>query len=256
MRKLSDLIDVLRGDNGCPWDRVQKPGDILSDLIEEAYELQWAYEEHDREEVLEELGDVVFVLVFALRLIQEEYPDFTLDQITSLTYDKIKRRHPHVFGDAVANTTDEGLAHWNLVKDQENKRKGHGDNLFSKLPGTLSPMRRAEKIQKRAARIGFDWDDTSGILEKIREEIDELESAVNQKSEGLVAAEIGDLFFSVLNLSRFLNIDAEKALVGANAKFIKRFLAMEKLVAEDGRRLDDMNLEEMDGYWDRVKQGE
>lgn len=256
LEKLFDLIDVLRGENGCPWDREQDATGILSDLVEETYELQWAHAQNEKEEILEELGDVVFVLVFAIRLLQEEYPDLTLDHVTSLAHDKIKRRHPHVFGDAVARTKDEGLAHWNRMKDEENKAKPASSGTFEDVPGSLPPIRRAEKIQRRAASVGFDWADTSGIMKKIREEIDELETVLHDGSDSLTEAEVGDLFFSVLNLSRFLNIDMDKALTGANAKFVRRFVAMEKLVAADGRRLSDMTLEEMDSYWDKVKERE
>ena len=254
LKKLSDLIDILRGEDGCPWDRAQKAGDILSDLVEEVHELQWAYAQDSREEVHEELGDVVFVLVFALKLLQAENPELTLERIASDVYDKIKRRHPHVFGDDVARTKDEGLAHWNRMKEQESK--GKSDNVFSNLPGMLPPVRRAEKIQRRAAKVGFDWSDTSGIVRKIREEIDELETVLEDGREGLSEGELGDLFFSVINLSRFLNIDAEKALTVTNAKFVKRFLEMERLAAESGRRLDSMTLEEMDHYWEKAKKEE
>jgi tetrapyrrole methylase family protein/MazG family protein len=247
LRKLSDLIDILRGENGCPWDREQKAG-------EEVYELQWAHAEDKKENVFEELGDVVFVLVFALKLLQEDYPEFTLARITSLVHDKIERRHPHVFGDAVAQTKAEGLAHWNRMKEQE--KRSTGEHVFSGLPGNLPPMRRAEKIQRRAARTGFDWPDTTGIIQKIREETDELEAVLRDDERALSEGELGDLFFSVINLSRFLNMDAEKALSRTNAKFIERFLAMEKLAAADGHPLSAMNLDEMDSYWERAKRDE
>jgi tetrapyrrole methylase family protein/MazG family protein len=254
LRKLSDLIDVLRGEDGCPWDREQKPADILSDLVEEVYELQWAHAQNQRDDVLEELGDVVFVLVFAIKLLQEEHPEFTLDRVTSLVHDKIRRRHPHVFGNAVARTKDEGLEHWNRMKAQENKDRDASE--FSGIPGKLPPMRRAEKIQRRAARVGFDWPDTTGIVKKIREEIDELEAVIKEGHQGLSESELGDLFFAVINLSRFLNIDAEKALAATNAKFMKRFQTMKKLATEDGHRLDTMGLEEMDHYWEEAKRDE
>lgn len=254
LRKLSDLIDVLRGENGCPWDIAQKPAGILSDLVEEVHELQWAHAEGKREAVREELGDVVFVLVFALKLLQETYPDISLDDVTSAVYEKIHRRHPHVFGNHVATTKEEGLAHWNRVKAGETKA-GREENVFADLPGSLPPIRRAEKIQRRAAGVGFDWADTVGIFRKIREEIDELEIALRGRREE-AEGELGDLFFSVINLSRFLNVDGEKALTAANAKFVARFLKMEKLAADDGRRLASMTLDEMDGYWERAKASE
>jgi MazG family protein len=237
LRKLSDLIDVLRAEDGCPWDRAQKPADILSDLVEEVYELQWAYAERQREAIREELGDVIFVLVFALKLLREEYPEISLGEVTSAVHDKIYRRHPHVFGDDTARTQEEGLAHWNRMKAMEGKTRQ--DDAFADIPGMLPPIRRAEKIQRRAADVGFDWTDTAGIFGKIREEIDEVEAALQSRRDR-ITDELGDLFFAVINLSRFLNVDGEKALTGANAKFISRFLKMEKLAAADGRHLASM----------------
>lgn len=252
LERLSELIKILRGDKGCPWDRAQTPRDILSDLVEETSELQWAYEQSIEEEVLEELGDVVFVLVFAIQLLEEQYPDLSLEKASQGAYDKIKRRHPHVFGDALARSKDEGLAHWNRMKAEERRNKKAPDHIFDDIPGALSPVRRAEKIQRRAARVGFDWPDTRGIFEKIREEIDELERALDH-SDTEREEELGDLLFSVLNLTRFLGIEGEKALNGTNAKFIRRFLHMEALARHDGRTLADMKLEEMDEYWERAK---
>ena len=255
LKKLFDLIDTLRGEDGCPWDRAQTPAGIISDLVEEVHELQWAYAQNGREDIFEETGDVVFVLTFALKLLQEEYPELTLERITSAAHDKIMRRHPHVFGNDVAKTKDEGLAHWNRVKAQEKEQRA--DNIFADLPGKLPPVRRSEKIQRRAARVGFDWSDTRGIIKKIREEVDELEKTLEDgEDRTLSEGELGDLFFSVINLSRFLNIDAEKALTATNAKFVRRFLAMEQLIANDDRRLEGMTLEEMDRYWELAKREE
>jgi tetrapyrrole methylase family protein/MazG family protein len=253
LKRLFDLISTLRGENGCPWDREQQPKDILSDLIEETYELQWAHAHEDKADLLEEMGDVVFVLVFAIQLLQEEHPDFTLERITSFAYDKIKRRHPHVFGDAVAGNKDEGLAHWNRMKAEEKRAKNRQQTIFDDVPGNLSPLRRAEKIQRRAAHVGFDWPDTKGIFEKIQEETTELKDAIDREAADELEQEIGDLYFSVVNLSRFLKVDAEKAITRTNAKFVSRFLVMEKLIEADGLSLDDMSLSEMDQYWERAK---
>lgn len=256
LKRLDDLIRTLRGENGCPWDREQTAKDILSDLVEETYELQWAHAQNDRAEVLEELGDVIFVLVFAMQLLREEDPDVTLESASEFALDKIVRRHPHVFGDEVAKSRSEGLAHWNRMKDEEKAAKGRPETIFDDVPGNLSPLRRAEKIQQRAARVGFDWPDTKGIFAKIREEVDELEEELGDGSEEAREEELGDLLFSVLNLTRFINIDGEKALARTNAKFIRRFLEMETRAGSDGRRLKDMTLEEMDRYWEQTKQND
>jgi tetrapyrrole methylase family protein/MazG family protein len=253
LKRLYELIKVLRGENGCPWDQAQKPEGILSDLVEEAYELQWAYAQGVQEDVLEELGDVAFVLVFAAQLLEEAFPGTTLEEAARAAHDKIKRRHPHVFGDAVARSKEEGLAHWNRMKAEEKRGRGGAATIFDDIPGGLSPVRRAEKIQRRAARVGFDWPDTPGIFDKIREEIAELEVALKGDDSETSEEELGDLLFSVLNLTRFLGVDGEKSLSQANAKFIRRFLDMQNLIEADGRSIDGMTLEEMDRYWDQAK---
>lgn len=251
LKKLSDLVDTLRGEGGCPWDQEQKARDILSDLVEEVHEFQWAHADGTREDVAEEGGDVLFVLVFAIKLLQEEFPELTLEHLTSRVHEKIIRRHPHVFGDQTAGTKEEGLAHWNRMKAEEKKHSR--PDIFSDIPGALPPVRRAEKIQRRAARVGFDWPDSRGIFDKLREEIDELETAIETAKKELTEEEVGDLLFSVINLSRFLNIDSEKALTGTNAKFVRRFRVMEGLIKSDRGRLENMSLEEMDRYWEKAK---
>jgi MazG family protein len=192
------------------------------------------------------------VLTFAIHLLQEKDPGFNLEKIASHAYDKIKSRHPHVFGDQVANTKEEGLAHWDRIKETERQKKG-ATKMFSDIAGGLSPIRKAEKIQKRAAARGFDWPDAMGVLAKIREEIDEVEQELCGDPATMNEDEIGDLYFSVVNLSRFLKIDGEKSLARANAKFIKRYHRMEKLVAADDKNFEKMTLEEMDAYWERAK---
>jgi tetrapyrrole methylase family protein/MazG family protein len=256
LKRLFDLIETLRGENGCPWDRDQKARDILSDLVEETCELQWAYEQGEAADTLEELGDVIFVLVFAMQLLAEEYPNITLERASQDAYDKIKRRHPHVFGDEVARSKQEGLGHWNRMKQEEKRARAKPQHIFDDIAGSLSPVRRAEKIQRRAARVGFDWPDTSGIFAKIREEVDELEHAFAEGHNGQREEELGDLLFSVLNLTRFVGVEGEKALSGTNAKFIKRFVQMEALAKSDGRALTDMTLEEMDKYWEQAKKAD
>jgi len=253
LQKLFDMIEILRGKDGCPWDQAQTTENIVSDLLGEVYELQWAVENGAPDEILDEMGDVVFVLVFTLHLLREGNPEFTLENFVQQGYDKIYRRHPHVFGDEVANTREEGLAHWDRMKAEERAAKAKPSDLFDDIPGNLSPIRMAEKIQKAAARTGFDWDDTSGVISKLREEIEEVQATIGESSGSRVEEEIGDLYFSVINLSRFLKIDGERALAGANAKFVRRYRAMAELVRNDNRTLNEMTLEEMDTYWERAK---
>ncbi len=253
VEKLFDLVRVLRSEEGCPWDRAQTVEDILSDLIEEAYELQWARASQAPEEVFEEAGDVLFVLLFAIALLQEKDTTFTLERIADHAHDKIKRRHPHVFGDAVATTAGESLVHWNNVKAEEQREKPARFQSPSDVPANFSPIRRAEKMQKLAARAGFDWRDPAGIVEKIREETDEVEALLHNDPTPQIAEEIGDLFFSVVNLSRFLGVDAEASFAAANAKFAARYDAMVALIRRDGHRLEDLTLEDMDRYWEKTK---
>ena len=254
LQHLSQLIDVLRGEDGCPWDREQKAEDILSDLVEEVHELQWAHAEGNAAGVLEESGDVLFVAAFALKLLGEAYEGLTVERAVAQVHEKIVRRHPHVFGDKSAGSKEEGLAHWNRMKAAEKEHRGQDE--LADIPGSLPPVRRAEKIQRRVARFGFDWADTRGIFAKLREEIDELEDAVDRDDRVETVREVGDLIFSVINLSRFLEIDAEQALTDTNAKFVRRYRSMKGLIAADKKNLDAMTLEEMDRYWERAKREE
>ncbi len=255
--ELFGLVRFLRGENGCPWDRAQTVDTILSDLIEEAYELQWARAGLSSRDVFEETGDVLFVLVFAVALLQETDPSFDLDNVASHAYEKIKRRHPHVFGDAVAKTPTESLTHWNRIKAEEKKGEPQVTRTFSDVPGNLPPLRRADKIQRIAADAGFDWPDAAGIIAKIREELHEVEELLaggaRRDAAPQIVEEIGDLFFSVSNLSRFLDIDPEQSLTRANSKFVARYRAMEDLARRDGRRVEDLTLGEMDRYWEEAK---
>lgn len=256
LQRLFDLLAILRGEDGCPWDRAQTPDRILSDLIEETYELQWAYAQGSEDEILDETGDVVFVLVFALVLLQEKYPRFTLKRITQHAHDKIRRRHPHVFENAVARTKEEGLAHWNRMKAEERGLRPASGSPFRDVPGNLTAIRRAEKVQTRASRHGFDWTNARDVLAKIREELDEVERHLADDATGLLEDELGDLYFAVVNLSRFLHLDGEKVLTGATAKFIARYERMTALAEEDGHAFANLTLDEMERYWQRAKRDE
>jgi MazG family protein len=248
---LFDLIARLRAPDGCPWDRAQRLDDVLSDLIEEAYELEWSAREHGEHELFEEFGDVLFVFCFALFIKHETSPNFTLAALADYAHDKIKARHPHVFGDARAETPDESLVHWERIKAEERTQKG--GRALDGVAGNLPPLRHAVKIQERAGAIGFDWDDAAGTVAKLREEIDELEAALRTGLRDDIEDEMGDVVFAAANVSRFLKIDADEALRRSTSKFIRRFNAMEAMVQGDGRRFEDMTLAEMNAYWERAK---
>jgi MazG family protein len=251
LQRVFDLIARLRGENGCPWDRAQTLDDVLSDLIEEAYELEWAGAHHGDAELLDEMGDVLFVLCFAVAIKRETAPGFTIDALAAHAHDKIKGRHPHVFGNETAATTDESLVHWERAKAAERARKNAG--TLDGIAGNLPPLRHAVKVQERAASVGFDWSEVAPVLAKMREEIAELEAAIASGDRAAVKDEMGDVLFSAANVCRFLKLDADEALQSTTSKFIRRFRAMEDMIRADGKRIEAMTLDEMDAYWERVK---
>ncbi len=251
LQRLFQLIARLRGEDGCPWDRAQKLDDVLSDLIEEAYELEWAGAHHGPAELLDEMGDVLFLLCFALSIRRETDPDFTLARVAQHAHDKIKGRHPHVFGDEKAETPEESIVHWEKSKAAERARRG--ESALSGVAGNLPPLRHAVKVQDRAASVGFDWDETPPVLAKLHEEVGELEHALRGGNRAEIADEMGDVLFAAANVARFLKVDADEVLQQSTSKFIRRFETMEAMIHADGRRMEDMKLEEMDTYWERAK---
>jgi MazG family protein len=251
LQNLFSLITHLRGENGCPWDRKQRLDDVLSDLIEEAYELEWAGTHHGPDELLDEMGDVLFLLCFALTVRREMDPDFTLARVATHAHDKIKSRHPHVFGDARADTPEESIVHWEKSKAAERAKRGEG--ALEGVAGNLPPLRHAVKILDRAGSTGFDWDEIPPVIGKLHEEIAELEHALKSGDQAAIEDETGDVLFAAANVARFLKIDADEALQRSTSKFIRRFELMEGMIRADGRRFEDMTLDEMDVYWERAK---
>jgi MazG family protein len=251
LQKVFELIARLRGPDGCPWDRAQTLDDVLSDLIEEAYELEWAGTHYGDAELLDEMGDVLFVLCFAMAIKRETSPEFSLDAIAAHAHEKIYNRHPHVFGSEKAATPEESIVHWERVKAAERAKKRVG--TLDGIAGNLPALRHAVKVQERAAGVGFDWDNVKPVIAKLREEIDELEKALESGDRHHIMHEMGDVIFSSANVCRFLKIDADEALQLSTSKFITRFQTMEQRIAADGRKLEAMTLDEMDAYWNRVK---
>lgn len=254
IHRVFELIARLRGPDGCPWDRAQSLDDVLSDLIEEAYELEWAGTHHGNAEIFDEMGDVLFVLCFAIAIKRETSPDFTLDAIAAHAHEKIYNRHPHVFGTEKAATPEESLVHWERTKARERALKKEG--TLDGIAGNLPALRHAVKVQERVAGVGFDWDSVKPVIAKLREEIEELERALESGDRDHIKHEMGDVIFSSANVSRFLKIDADEALQISTSKFIKRFQTMETRIATDGKKLDAMTLDEMDVYWNRAKSEE
>lgn len=253
IHELVELIGRLRGEGGCPWDRELTLGEVISSIIEEAYELEWANQNGNPDEVFDELGDVLFLTVFAATLFRETAPEASIAAIAGRAHEKITRRHPHVFGDEQARSREESIEHWNRVKAREKRRRPRPESALGDIMENHPPVRRAERVQRAAAAVGFDWHDAHGIMEKLDEEVDELRTVLTDGSRDEIRDEIGDILFTIVNLARFLDIDTEGALSHSNAKFITRFISMERLIRKDDRKLTDMTLEEMDRYWDRVK---
>lgn len=244
----------LRGPNGCPWDREQKLDDIISYLIDESYELLQAEKAKDWPAVEEELGDVLFTVLFAHELMIEKRKT-SLPRILARVHEKIVNRHPHVFGGTKAATSAESLAEWERIKRAE-KPEPRAQRVLDSVPDALPPLRRAAAVQKKAAAVGFDWPDCRGILDKLREETAELSAEIDRDSREGIKDEIGDILFTVVNLARRLDVDAESVLEGTTAKFIERFGALESEARRRGRKLPAMSLDEMEDLWQRSKRRE
>lgn len=249
---IEDLIKItklLRSENGCPWDKVQTHESIRRDFIEETYEVVEAINDCDTEHLKEELGDVLEQVVFHAD-IEEDAGRFNFDDVADGIVKKLIFRHPNVFGDVKTETAEDVLAGWDALKMEEKHQETAADTMNA-VAKSLPALWRAEKVQKKAAKVGFDWDSAEGALDKLGEELSELKEAVQNGTN--IEEELGDLLFSAVNLSRFVKVDAEAALTGATNKFIARFTEMEKLALTQGIKLNDMSLEEMDKLWAVVK---
>ena len=255
--RVKNLMAKLRAPDGCPWDREQDFSDIARYTIEEAYEVADAIAKNDMAHLREELGDLLFQTVFHSR-IAEETGAFNLDDVTDDLVRKMVRRHPHVFGDAHERSAEQQVAEWEEVKAQERATKQTKNNnknksLLDDVALALPALMRAEKLQKRAARVGFDWPNLDGVVDKIMEEAQELKEASASLDADAIEDEMGDLLFAVTNLARKLGVDPEVALRRTNDKFTRRFKFVEAGAEKDGKELPDMTLEEMDALWDAAK---
>lgn len=248
---LIDIVEILRGENGCPWDKEQTHESIKKDIVEECYEVLDAIEKKDNDAIIEELGDVLFQVMFHAS-IGNEKDEFTLLDITDGISNKMIYRHPHVFGNVNVNTTEDVLVNWDELK----KHEKNFENLTDELNGVakaLPALIRAKKIQKKAKKVGFDWDDISGAFEKVKEELNEVMDVYKSEKMVRIKEEIGDLLFSCVNVSRFLEIDPEEALNLTTDKFIRRFSYIENKAKEMNSNLEEMSLSDMDKLWDEAK---
>lgn len=248
---LCDVVRVLRSEVGCPWDREQDHRSIRNDLIEETYEVIEAIDNDDPVLLREELGDVMLQAVFH-SVIEEEVGRFDINGVTDEICKKLIHRHPHVFGDVVADTTDKVLENWDKIKSDEKSRQTVYSQMES-IPPMLPALMRARKIGSRAAKVGFDFPTVEQAYKKIEEESQELKEAIGTEH---AHEEIGDLLFSVVNVARLLGIDPEQALNDSNKKFMSRFEKLENSILAEGKDMRDMSIDELDSYYNRAKQSE
>jgi len=247
---LLDIMERLRGEGGCPWDREQTRDSLKPYLIEEAYEAVEAIEDGRPEAMIEELGDVLFQIVFHAQ-IGRERGEFTMSDLLQRLSQKMVRRHPHVFGDRVVGSAKEALAQWESIKQSE--ADGKRRSVLEGIPRSLPALLRAQRMQVKAARVGFDWKGPAAAWTKVREEIQEVDEALGQEDRARIQEEFGDLLFSLVNVARLLDLDAEDSLQQAIQKFRRRFVEMEAEIAARGARLADTSLEALDCAWEAVK---
>jgi tetrapyrrole methylase family protein/MazG family protein len=249
--RLIEIVARLRGPGGCPWDREQTPSTLRGGLVEETYECVEAIDEKDPGHIAEELGDL-FLLVTMLSYMHQQENLFTIADVLDTVCDKLIRRHPHVFGELKVKDSAEVLDNWAKIKVQMEGRRPK-DSIIDEVSAGLPPLDRAWKLQKKAAKAGFDWPDIAGVTAKIREELEETEEAARNETAEALETELGDLLFSVVNLCRFLKVEPSLALRRTNEKFVSRFRYVEKKMKETGREMKKENLAVMDGYWNDAK---
>ena len=255
---MNDLLAImarLRDKNGgCPWDIEQDFSTIAPYTIEEAYEVADAIAANDMHALKDELGDLLFQVVFHAQMATEA-GHFSFDDVVKNVNEKMLRRHPHVFGDADITSADAQVKNWEVIKAEERAGKG-STSALGDIPSALPELMRAQKISKRAARVGFDWPDLQGVIEKVDEELDEVLAAATTGDDEAVADEMGDLLFAVTNLARALEVDAEEALRRTNRKFLRRFHFMEAALSAQGKRIDEMDLDALEALWQQAKHAE
>ena len=268
IEKLQVVMAMLRDKKyGCPWDLEQTLSSLIPHTIEEVYEVVDAIENNNLEEMVDELGDLLFQVAFYAQIASEEKL-FNFEDVANAIVKKLLRRHPHVFptGDVASFgqqskiSSDQVSINWDLIKLAEKELKvgkPYDESLkgtFDGLPRSLPALQRSTKLQEQAAKVGFDWPEISGVISKLKEEVVELEQAVNEEDRAKIEAELGDVFFTAINLSRHAEVDAEKALRGANTRFEKRFSWVESELVSKGRLIEGETLQELNQLWDKAKQ--
>lgn len=252
LRALTQLIKKLRAPDGCPWDQQQKKEDIGKYILEEAYEVIDSLDKEDPQALKEELGDLLFQILF-LAEISDESDLFSLGDVMNGINEKMIRRHPHVFGDKKVNTVQEVKDNWQQIKKKERENKKAEKSLFASIPLSFPALKRAQKITSIASTYGFDWKETKDILEKLKEELREFDEAVKIKNHNKIEEELGDILFTIVNVSRFLSIDAETALSKTTEKFLRRFSYVTEQLCALGIPTEKATLEQMDAFWNEAK---
>lgn len=255
--RLLGIMSRLRGPGGCPWDHEQTLHTLKPFMIEECYEVIDAIDDGDAAEHCDELGDLLLQIVFQCQ-IRSEDGAFSFDDVAAAISDKLVRRHPHVFGDTDVSGADEVVRNWETIKAGEQKRSADDEkpSVLDGVPRHLPALRRARKIQSRAARTGFDWPDQGGAVAKLDEELGEFKQALDAGDDQLAQDELGDLLFSIVNVCRFRGLEAEDLLERSTRKFSDRFREIERRVRAAGQDVEDCTLEDLDDHWNAVKGGE
>ncbi len=253
-KELVDVIATLRSENGCPWDREQTHESLKSTLIEETYETLEAIDTGDPSKLKDELGDLLMNVMLQAQ-IAAEHKNFDIYGVIETITEKLIRRHPHVFGDVEVEDSDEVIKNWEAIKRQE---AGYSDrkSVLDGIPNAMPMLLRAQKIQNRAARVGFDWEELTDVIAKVEEELEEVKASIRADEPEAVAMELGDLLFAIVNLCRFMEIQAEETLRQANRKFITRFKWMEAELERRGLNFESQDLESLDAIWEEAKKAE
>ena len=252
--QLVEIMAMLRSPAGCPWDRAQDSTSLKPYLLEEAYEVLEAIEDGTPAKLKDELGDLLFQVIFHAQLARER-GDFGINDVLAGTIAKMRRRHPHVFGSAVASTPKEALQNWEEIKREE-KAAEQGTSVLDGVPRQLPSLLRAQRLQDKAARVGFDWPEIEQVWRKLSEELQELRAAMDTHNRAEVAGELGDVLFVLVNLARWLEINPDEALHDTSQKFIKRFQFIERELSRQGKTPKQSTLAEMDALWEQAKQQE
>ncbi|HGJ64154.1 TPA: nucleoside triphosphate pyrophosphohydrolase [bacterium] len=253
-RELVEIIAKLRSEEGCPWDREQTHETLKMGIIEEAYEVIETIDQKDDEKLEEELGDLLMQVLLNAQIAKDK-GKFDINGVIQKINEKLLRRHPHVFGDLDVKDSEEIMKNWDRIKSEERANKDEY-SILDGIPIHLPALIQARKVQSRASRVGFDWDKSSDVLKKVEEEVDELKESIVNADQPNIEEEIGDILFSIVNLSRFLNVEPEDALRKTTAKFMRRFKQMEVKIAQKGKKITDYDLTGLDKFWDSIKEDE